>query len=154
MLSGLHTVTLTAIAIATGFAALWVFAKFSDQQAIEHAKRQVRAHLYSFRAVRRRSAVDFSAQKQLLIWNGRYLARLARPAIVMTIPTVILLLQLEAIYGHRALAAGERTIVTAQFDASSNLEASLSGSGIEVETPAGADSERTSGVLAGARCVR
>src|SRR5437868_11635623 len=125
MLSGLHTVTLTAIAIATGFVALYVFAKFSNQEAIDQAKRQVRAHLYSFRLFVDDPLLIFRAQKQLLIWNGRYLARLARPAIVMTVPTVILLLQLEAVYGRRALAAGERTIVTVQLDASSNLDPSL-----------------------------
>src|SRR5258708_6875919 len=121
MLSGLHTVTLTAIAIATGFAALYVFAKFSDQEGIDQAKRQVRAHLYSFRLFVDDPLLIFRAQKLLLIWNGRYLARLARPAVVMTVPTVILLLQLEAVYGHRALAPGERTIVTAQFDDDSDL---------------------------------
>jgi hypothetical protein len=139
MLSGLHTASLTAIAMATGLAALYVFARFSDQAGIEQAKRKVRAHLYSFRLFVDEPFLIFRAQKELVIWNGRYLARLMRPALVMSIPTLILLMQLEAVYGYRTLTAGEAAIVTAQLDYSSDLRSfapALEGRGIAVETPA------------------
>jgi hypothetical protein len=138
MLSAAHSLSLTAIAVAYGLAALWVFARFTDQKRIEIAKRKLRANLYAFRLFVDEPALIFRAQKQLLIWNGRYLALVLVPAIIIGIPTVALLMQLDAVYGRRALAAGESAIVTAHFDNATDLRLIspvLEGRGVEVETP-------------------
>lgn len=138
MLSAMHTWSLTAIAIATGLAALYVFARFSDQEKIDLAKRKVRANLYAFRLFVDEPFLIFRAQWQLLKWNGRYLAALLRPAAVMSIPILVLLMQLDAVYGHRTLAAGEPVIVTAQLDSASDPRTwapTLEGRGVVVETP-------------------
>ena len=139
MLSALHSLSLTAIAMATGVATLWVYVRFSDQERIDLAKRKIRAQLYALRLFVDEPALIFRAQKQLLIWNGRYLALMARPAVIITIPTLFLLTQLDAVYGHRTLAAGESAIVTAQLDSASDLltlAPSLDGRNVAVETPA------------------
>ena len=138
MLSAAHCLTLTAIAMANGLAALWVFARLSDPKRIEIAKRKLRAHLYAFRLFVDEPALIFRAQKQLLIWNARYLALMLVPAIVIGIPTFVLLIELDAVYGRRTLAAGESAIVTAHFDAATDLRLIspvLEGRGVEVETP-------------------
>jgi hypothetical protein len=138
MLSVAHSLSLTVIAMANGLAALWIFARLSDQKRIEIAKHKLRAHLYAFRLFVDEPALIFRAQKQLLIWNGRYLALVLVPAIVVGIPTLVLLMQLDAVYGRRALAAGESAMVTARFDAATDLRLIspvLQGRGIEVETP-------------------
>jgi len=101
MLSGLHTWTLTAIAIAAGVAMLWAFARCSDQARIEVAKRKLRAHLLAFRLFSDEPRLIFRSQKQLLIWNARYLALMLRPTLVMMLPLVVLLWHLDAVYGHR-----------------------------------------------------
>jgi hypothetical protein len=137
MLSGLHTWTLTAIAIAAGVAMLWAFARCSDQARIEVAKRKLRAHLLAFRLFSDEPRLIFRSQKQLLIWNARYLALMLRPTLVMMLPLVVLLWHLDAVYGHRALGMGEAAIVTAQMDAATNLLAvspTLAGRGVAVET--------------------
>ena len=138
MLSTAHCLSLTAIGMANGLAALWVFARLSDQKRIEIAKRKLRAHLYAFRLFVDEPALIFRAQKQLLIWNGRYLALVLVPAIIIGIPTLVLLMQLDAVYGRRTLAAGESAIVTAHFDTATDLRLispMLEGRGVEVETP-------------------
>jgi hypothetical protein len=138
MLSAAHCLSLTAIAMANGLAALWVFARLSDQPRIEIAKRKLRANLYAFRLFVDEPSLILRAQKQLLIWNGRYLALVLFPAIVIGIPTFFLLMQLDAVYGRRALAAGESVIVTARFDTATDLgliSPLLEGRGVEVETP-------------------
>jgi hypothetical protein len=138
MLSAAHCLSLTAIGMANGLAALWVFARLSDQKRIEIAKRKLRAHLYAFRLFVDEPALIFRAQKQLLIWNGRYLALVLVPAIVIGIPTFVLLMQLDAVYGRRTLAAGESAIVTVRFDTATDLRLispMLEGRGVDVETP-------------------
>src|SRR3974390_3131915 len=104
MLSALHTWTLTLIAFATGVAMLWAFGRCSDQTRIELAKRKLRAHLLAFRLFSDEPRLIFRAQRELLIWNGRYLAAMLRPTLVMMLPLVALLWHLDAVYGHRALA--------------------------------------------------
>jgi len=138
MLSAAHCLSLTAIAMANGLAALWVFARFCDQKRIELAKHKLRANLYAFRLFVDEPALIFRAQKQLLIWNGRYLALVLVPAIIIGVPTFVLLMHLDAVYGRRALAAGESAIVTAQFDTATDLRLispMLEGRSVEVETP-------------------
>jgi hypothetical protein len=138
MLSQAHTWTLTIVSIAAGFAMLWAFGQFSDQARIENAKRKVRAHLYAFRLYSDEPALIFRAQKQLLLWNGRYLGLMLRPMAVTIIPMVILLMQLDGVYGRRPLAPGEAAIVTVQLDNRSDLSRimpSLDGRAVAVETP-------------------
>ncbi len=139
MLSAAHTWSLTAIALASGVAMAWVFGRFSDGERIRLAQRKIRANLYAFRLFADEPVLIFRAQKQLLLWNARYLGLMLRPSILIFVPVLLLLTQLEAVYGSRPLAAGESAIVTAQFDAGADLRAvapSLVGQGIKVETPA------------------
>jgi hypothetical protein len=131
MLTAVHTWTLTAIAAVAGLALLWAFGRFSDQQRIQLAKRKLRAHLYAFRLFADEPALIFRAQKQLLIWNARYMGLMLKPAVVVLIPTAALLLFLDGVYGRRPLEPGETAIVTAQADSGT-----LEGRGVVVETPA------------------
>jgi len=139
MLSAAHTSSLTAIAIASGIATLWVFGRLSDSERIDLAKRKIRANLYAFRLFADEPALIFRAQRQLLLWNARYLRLMLGPSLVIFIPIAILLMQLAAIYGSRPLAAGESAMVTAQFEPGADLHAlapSLAGQNVMVETPA------------------
>jgi hypothetical protein len=139
MLSAVHTWSLTAIAIGAGVALAWTFGRFSDQERIAFVQRKLRASLYAFRLYGDEPALIFRAQKQLLLWNARYLALLWRPMALSIVPTMILLIALDAVYAHRPLAAGESAIVTAQLVRAVNLDMpmpSLEGRGILVETPA------------------
>jgi len=138
MLSAAHFWSLSAIAVVSGFAMLWAFERFSDQAAVTLAGRQLRARLYAFRLFADEPALIFRAQKQLLIWNSRYLALMLRPTAVILIPALLLMSALDALYGHRSLAPGESAIVTAQFARSNDvleLAPALDGRRVVVETP-------------------
>lgn len=138
MLPAVHTWSLTAIAVAVAFAMLWVFGRCSDQPRIRIAKRKIRAHLLAFRLFADEPALIFRSQGQLLLWNFRYLALMLRPAAVTIFPLALLLFHLDAVYGWRALAAGDSAIVTVQLSDDSDLGSSslsLDGSGVAVETP-------------------
>ncbi|MGA2590153.1 MAG: hypothetical protein ABSH32_09580 [Bryobacteraceae bacterium] len=138
MLSAAHTWSLTAIAMAAGATLAWAFGRFSDQERLALVKRKLRASLYAFRLYGDEPALIFRAQKQLLLWNARYLALLLRPMALTIVPTLVLLIALDAVYAHRPLAAGESAIVTAQLNRVAGLDMpmpSLEGRGIAVETP-------------------
>jgi hypothetical protein len=135
MLSAAHTWSLTAIAIAVAAAMLWAFGRCSDQAAIRVAKRKVRAHLLAFRLYADEPSQIFRSQKQLLVWNLRYLALMLRPTALTIVPLALLLFHLDAVYGRRPLEAGEAAIVTAQLASGFDPVLALSGHGVAVETP-------------------
>jgi hypothetical protein len=138
MLPAAYTWSLTAIAIATGIAMLWVFGRFSNAEQAALAKHKIRANLYAFRLYADEPALIFRAQKQLLFWNARYLASMLRPSAVLLVPATLLMFGLDAVYGHRPLSPGESAIVTAQLGSGSDvgsLAPTLEGRGIAVETP-------------------
>src|SRR5262245_34152492 len=113
--------------------------RFSDQPAIRIARARMKAHLYELRLFNDDPVLMLRAQKKLLRWNLRYLKLALAPAAIMTVPAVLLALQLDALYGKRPLAEGEAVVVTAEMKPGVKLEAlkpSLeTTSPFRVETP-------------------
>jgi hypothetical protein len=131
-------ISLTLIGAMAGVILSWIWKRFSNPEDMALAKRQTRARLYAMRLYADDPAVVFRAQRELLQWTARYLARMLRPTAVATVPLLILCLQLDSVYGHRPLAPGEAVVVTAQFGdvGPRNLVgATLEGRGMLVETP-------------------
>ncbi len=123
-LSVMHTWSLTAIAIGAGVAMLWVVGRFSNRERVAYAKRQARAQLYAMRLYAGEPALIFHAQKQLLIWNARYLALLLPPVAIAIVPSILLFWALDNLYGKRPIEPGESAIVTARFSRGVDLHES------------------------------
>ncbi len=139
MSAAAYSISLTVIAFLAGLAILPVFARFSDKAKLSLAKRKIRAALYALRLFGDEPRLVFRAQGQLLLWNARYLGLMLRPAAIVLLPMLILLFQMDVVYGHRALHIGESTIVTARMADAVNLSATtpvLKSDGMAVETPA------------------
>jgi hypothetical protein len=139
MLPAAYTWSLAAIAAVTAVAMLWVFRRFSKQERLALVKRQIRAQLYAMRLFAAEPALIWRAQKQLLIWNARYLAVMLPPAAILVVPSILLFAQLDKSYGRRPVAPGETAIVTAIFSDAADLrslEPTLEGRGFVVETTA------------------
>lgn len=136
----LRALTLTLLSALAGVGALWVFGRFSDQPAIKLARKKLRAHIYELTLFAHDPVLIWRAQKHLFAWNARYLALALKPAIVLTVPMVLLLIQMDAVYGRRPLRPGESTLVTARFGPSVDLNTEapqLDGpAGVSIESPA------------------
>jgi hypothetical protein len=104
-----------------GIAALLVMRRFSDQQAIRTAKSRMLAHLYELRLFGDDPRLVLRAQRNLLMWNLRYLRLALLPAAIIAVPAIVIALQLDALYGKRALAQGEATVVTAELKPGTTL---------------------------------
>jgi hypothetical protein len=107
--------TLIPISVLLGATMLWVFGRTSNQKAIQAAKRRVQARLYEMRLFIDEPSLVWKAQVGLLSANARYLSLMLVPAIVMTVPMVLLFAQLEAWYGLSPLPPGRATLVTLQM---------------------------------------
>jgi hypothetical protein len=107
--------SLIPLSVSLGIAMLWVFRRTSNQAAIRRVKAELQAHLYEMRLFTDEPLLIWKAQWGLLKANGRYLAMMLVPALVLTIPMVLIFAQLECFYGYAPLEPGEEAIVTVQM---------------------------------------
>ena len=130
-------ITLIPISILIGIAMLWVFAHTSNQHAIQKVKARLQAHLYEMRLFTDEPVLIWKAQWGLLTSNAKYIGLMLVPALVATIPMILIFAQLECFYGHSPLSVGREAIVTAHMkDGSDGPPPALQApQGIAIETP-------------------
>lgn len=107
-------VSLIPLSVLIGILMLWVFKISSNQKGIEQAKKKMQAYLLELRLYGDDPGLIFKTQWHLITSNMRYLGLMFKPALILTIPMVVLLVHMDAIYGIAPLAAGETAIVTVQ----------------------------------------
>jgi len=124
--------TLIPVSAIYGVAAAFVFVRFSDRASIRSTTNRMMAHVMEFRLFLDTPALVFRAQRDLLRENLHLLRLILLPCAILALIFIVLFPQLDAMYGHTPLKAGERAIVTAHAREDSILEAPP---GIAVETP-------------------
>lgn len=127
------------ISLLSGLFMLWVFKRFSNQRAIRRTKDRIKAHLLEFRLYKDSPSATGRAFGLILIQNLRYLSLTLKPLLVMIIPLVLILAQLNARFGCRPLRTGESVLLKVRTTTGVDLlrtEISLGSSpGFVVETP-------------------
>jgi uncharacterized membrane protein (DUF106 family) len=132
-------VGLIFISLLTGLLMLFIFRWTSNQTGIRKVKDKIKAHLLELRLFKDSMEVTLKAQGQILRANLRYIAFSAKPMLVMIIPLLLILSQLNAWFGYRALNVGEAALLKVRLEAEMNLlelEWSLdTPPAVAVETP-------------------
>lgn len=124
--------TLIPVSIVYGLAAVLLFRRCSDEVSIHRTVNRMMAHVLEFRLFLDSPALVLRAQRDLLRENFHLLRLILLPCVILAILFIVLFSQLDIMYGHAPLKAGERSVVTAQLSGDAVLEAPA---GIEVETP-------------------
>lgn len=94
---------------------LLLLRRWSDQDAIATTKAHAQAHLLEFRLFMDDPVLVLRSQRDLLIDNMR-LMRLLLPAfLILAVPMVLVMWQLDALYGRAPLRVGEAAVVSAAF---------------------------------------
>lgn len=141
LFGGAHPlVSLIPLSIVVGIGMLWVFGKTSNQKAIARQKKKVQAYLLELRLFGDDPGLLWKSQIDLVLGNLRYMGLMLKPALYLTLPMIVLLFHLDAVYGIAGLSAGKSAVVTVQ--ASGRLAESAEApklaapDGIVVETAA------------------
>ncbi len=125
------------ISFLTGVLMVFVFRLTSNQKGIRQVKDKIKAHLLELRLFKDSLPVTLKAQTQILKYNVQYIGYSARPMLVMLIPLLVILAQLNLWFGHEALRVGETAIVKVALKKSVDpFEAE-----VELEAPPGLVSE-------------
>jgi uncharacterized membrane protein (DUF106 family) len=127
------------ISLLTGLLMLVIYRLTSNQAGIRRVKDKIKAHLLELRLFKDNMGVTMRAQRQILGANARYLALNVKPLLVMIIPLILILAQLNLWFGSQPLSVGRPAILKVRLEPDVNVlgtEFSLdSPPEITIETP-------------------
>ena len=109
--------SIVGISCLGGILMVWIFGKVSNQTAIRKTRDRLSAELIGLRLFKGDLRVFFGIQYQVLLWTLRYLRHCFVPMLILMVPTIILLIQLNLHYGSRPLRVGEQTLVKVRLRA-------------------------------------
>jgi hypothetical protein len=84
--------------IVMGVVALWVYKHISNQPGIDRAKNLIKAHLLEIRIFRDDPLAVLGATGRIFIQNAKYLGYNLVPMVVLILPMLLVLIQLERMY--------------------------------------------------------
>jgi hypothetical protein len=127
------------VSFLTALLMLFVFRFTSNQEGIREVKNRIKAHLLEIRLFKDSLIISLKAQGWILRYNLKYIGYSAKPLLVMIIPLILILIQLNLWFGYESLEPSQEAVLKAElreglnlFDAELTIETS---SGLEVETP-------------------
>jgi len=103
--------SLVTISCLAGVFLVWVFGKVSNQEAIRRTRDRLSGELLGLRLFKDDLRVFFGIQFQVLVWTFRYLRHSLVPMLILMVPTILILIQLNYRYGLRPLRVGEQAVV-------------------------------------------
>ena len=103
--------SLTAISCLAGILMIWIFGKVSNQDSIQRTRDRLSGELIGLRLFKDDLHVFFRIQGQVLVWTFKYLRHSLVPMLILMIPTMLILIQLNYHYGARPLKVGEQALV-------------------------------------------
>ena len=102
--------------VAGGIVALIVYKYVSNQAGIQRAKNAIKVHLLEIRLFKDDLAVVLGATARILLKNALYLGHNILPMLVMIVPMMTILFQLEAHYAHDPLPVGSVNLLILKLD--------------------------------------
>jgi len=128
-----------SISFLTGLFMLFIFRFTSNQKGIRKVKNKIKAHLLELRLFQDSLVLSFKAQGNILRYNLKYISYSAKPMLIMIIPLILILIQLNLWFGYKALSPGEKAILKVKLKENFSLldlDISIESSpGYEIETP-------------------
>ena len=103
--------SMVGISCLSGIVMVWIFGKVSNQTAIQRTRDRLSAELLGLRLFKDDLRVFFGIQFQILVWTLKYLRYSLVPMMILMVPTMIILIQLNLHYASRPLRVGEQALV-------------------------------------------
>ena len=121
---------LAIFSVLTGILMLWIFGLVSDQKQIRTIRDRIRGNLIAVRLFGDDLGLLFRLQRRLLWDNVVFLKHAAIPVVIMLLPVLLILVQLNLRFGASPLAPGETALVKVTLRDAAAIER-----GVVLETP-------------------
>lgn len=99
------------VSLLTGLLMLFIFRHTSNQTEIKKVKNKIKAHLLELRLFKDSMGISFKAQGNILRANLKYIGFSFKPLLVMIIPLVLILIQLNFWFAYDSLRPGEQALL-------------------------------------------
>ncbi len=129
---------LTAISLVAGVAMLWIFGKTSNQTAIKSLKNRIRGNLLAVRLYQHDLGLVARLQGRLLLDTFKYMRYSMFPMLIMIVPVLIILVQMNYRFSVRPAEPGKSILVKMAVREAGGLDGALAletPEAVEVETP-------------------
>lgn len=127
------------VSFLTGLLMLFVFKWTSNQEGIREVKNKIKAHLLELRLFKDNMGQSLRSQGNILRCNLKYIGYSAKPMLVMILPLILILIQLNFWFGYESLEPGESAILKVRLNEDRDpMETQISiqpSSGLALETP-------------------
>jgi hypothetical protein len=126
------------ISLVTGVLMLWIFGKVSDQETIHKVRDRIRGNLLGVRIFGDEIGLLFRLQGRILKDTALYLRYAFAPMLVMIVPVLLVLIQMNLRFAVRPLDPGERTTVKVSVRQGTPVDDGIAlevPRGVVVETP-------------------
>ncbi len=122
--------------VVTGVVMLVVFRYTSDQQKIKKTKDVIKSFILEIRLYKDSPRVIMRAFGKILFKNAIYIRYAFVPLLIVFVPVVLILINLDARYAHRGIEPGETVVVKSIRDENRGKDVNLTvPEGIHIETP-------------------
>jgi hypothetical protein len=130
---------LVVFALLVGALAVRVWARCGDREGVRRSREKLLASLLAIRLFQHDLRIFLGLQGSMLRAALVYMGQGVKPALVLAVPLLLCLIQLEGRCGLRPLRVGETALVRVQVDKAQGLRNSgkvglRSGGGVAVET--------------------
>lgn len=102
---------MAVISLVTGLIMLVIFKYTSNQKGIRRAKDRIKAHLLEMRLYKDSLAITLKAQGGILRANLRYMSYSLIPLMVMIVPVLLILIQLNFWFNYSPIQTGEPVLL-------------------------------------------
>jgi hypothetical protein len=128
---------LLAMSAVTGLILLFIWKFTTNQAQMKKVKDRIKMHFVELRLYQDDMGIVWLTQARILKANLRYLTLVLIPALVIIIPVVFILVDMDHRFSHKALEPGESTVVKVRLAGRGGLpDVQLQApDGIVVETP-------------------
>ncbi|NOR14687.1 MAG: hypothetical protein GQ544_03180, partial [Candidatus Aminicenantes bacterium] len=104
-------VGMAVVSFLTGLLMLIIFKYTSNQKAIKRTKDRIKAHLLEMRLYKDSLAITLKAPGSILRANLRYMSYSLKPLLIMIVPVILILIQLNFWFNYSALEPGESVLL-------------------------------------------
>ncbi len=128
---------LFVMSAVTGVVMLFLFKYTTNQEKMRAVKDRIKMHFIELRLYQDDMRVLWRTQGRILKANLQYVRLVIIAAILIVIPVVFILYDMDPRFGHRPLEAGESAIVKVRLSGRGGLPEVdlLAPEGVEIETP-------------------
>ena len=133
-------VSMVVVSLLTGMLMLTIFRLTSNQEGIKKAKNKIKAHILELRLFQDNLGISLRSQGKILTTNLKYLSHTAKPMLIMIVPLVLILIQLNFRFGYLPFQPGQQALVKVILNpdipaSETHVELTSLSEGITVETP-------------------